>query len=381
PMDVTVTLNDLETDYNGKAVSVAAAACIENKSSDLFGVDDLEIVFDEVVKNAGKYAIKVKFKKESVGANFYLTATNAATLTVRKAELTVTLGALQLTYNGKTQAIKLNENAVTVGTNFDSLTYKNFRAVCGEEIKNAAEYAYDVEFISETHLNNYELITDTTNAKVTVTGVNITVTTKALTSEYNGKAAVVDAADAIVNITGANADLAKSKINGFTVKFAETPVTAGTYTYTIQTADPACKDNFIIDYAGERTLTITKRKVDLVLKDFMMTESEVDNAGGLTSMFEVSKYIEVSQFTPLLDGVKLVVREAGAFGDGNGNVILFGIDVLITDIEGKTVLGWLRIMDDGSASDLTGFVQSECYEFNLSAATIENLTAKITVIK
>lgn len=366
PREVNVTLKNFTATealtYNGEAQRLAFDDAVTYKlqaangeaavPENLLSVNDFEIVYSAALYSAGMYSYTVRYAGSNAG-NFKFNGLTSANIEVRKATLSVSLGApntaLAATYSGAAWQIELTEDNCNVGDNYDGITYTGFKVVYYSEMKNVGLYAYGAEFVNQSYLNNY--ILDVTDGHLQITPVDVTVTLKNYDGAegfiYNGKQVTLNAADAIDTISGDGKDLiAKYE---FSIDYKQECVKVGTYAYGVEITSAETAKNFKLN-VNDGSVEILKRKIVLVMSDLIISQNAAEE--GYNANFDVTNLISVSSGTPLADGDAFIVNSATAEGNSEDYTLTI------------------------NAGDFRWTIDNaDCYEVDLS-----NLTAKIVII-
>lgn len=341
PAKVMITYQAATKTYNGNAITVTAAEALKNTlgydadvMADLSGklaLTDFETVFDNEVKNAGKYKLKVQMTDEAKAANYKVVETNTEYLTVNKANLTVTAKAHTAEYNGKVQT---SFPAPTITTNYDSLTADSFVIDCGEEIKNAGTYTYKLAFADEALASNYNLTA--ASAQYEITAVDVVVKLKNYTFTYGEKYSI-DASQAILGVEGSDL-IAKRYLN---LDLGAVQKTVGDYAYTVKHVDPDMENNFTFsvntaDVDNQGKITIEKRKIQFRMNDLTVTQREYDEYEG---WFEMTYAVYLSSSTPLAEGDTLVFTSVTA-EDIEGMLVVVDCVYTLTNEENYEIVDY-----------------------------------------
>ena len=294
PLTVTVTLNDFDTFvYDGSAKILEpelAIASITNEFGNFYTEDGIviaddgdgsiligraffEIVCSGVMLDAGEYTYSVKFVDATYANNFILNQ-NTGRVSVKKFEANVTLrsftGADALTFDNRVQSVAPEIAVIAIEDNAGDLVSTalldagDFEIVYSGSLLNAGDYTYKVRLSDVVKAKNF--IINCFEETITVEKLAVDLSLKNYTFEYNGRAAVISAGDAV------RVDTALIKGSDFTLTVNGDAVNAGDYTYTATLTDAKYAQNFTFGTAMGN-ISITPLEITVALKDYAFTYS------------------------------------------------------------------------------------------------------------
>ena len=245
----------------------------DGDGSILIGRAFFEIVCSGVMLDAGEYTYSVKFVDATYANNFILNQ-NTGRVSVKKFEANVTLrsftGADALTFDNRVQSVAPEIAVIAIEDNAGDLVSTalldagDFEIVYSGSLLNAGDYTYKVRLSDVVKAKNF--IINCFEETITVEKLAVDLSLKNYTFEYNGRAAVISAGDAV------RVDTALIKGSDFTLTVNGDAVNAGDYTYTATLTDAKYAQNFTFGTAMGN-ISITPLEITVALKDYAFTYS------------------------------------------------------------------------------------------------------------
>lgn len=242
--------------------------------NEVLSYKDFVIVCSEKLLNAGDYKYKVKIEDESFAKNF-LCADAEGNVTIKQADITVSLKNYKYTYSGKEFVI--SDDAIEIiGNEYPELiSYRDFTFATtdGASIIDARTYTYGTAIADQTKARNFRIVVEEETDKgatIVIEQAKVTVSPNTVDLTFNGKEQSLDGASAL-RINNDPTSLLTAADFTFTVmqEGKETVLyKSGDYSYTAILNNP----NFALEGnatgAVNGTVKVAKCVVTVTLNDF-----------------------------------------------------------------------------------------------------------------
>lgn len=232
--DVVVSLKNITRVYDGVEHTIVASEALILTDDSPVTSDDFIIVRadDAPIKDAGTYTYNVALKSAESASNYNIVVTRIGNVTVKKADVKVTLKDYEYDYTDNAYKITVADAITSISSKL--LGVDAFALTGDIENKNAATYFYNVTLKTE-YKNNFEF-TAPADGKMVIKPLSVSVTLNNLHKKYTGVAQTlgVDTAVASISASFITNDMLR-------VKFADgvtAPTAAGEYYYSVEFVTP-----------------------------------------------------------------------------------------------------------------------------------------------
>lgn len=290
--DVKISLGNFSEDYSGgefvfpdstvKVITDDTATTEEKALAAMISSADFTFAAEDgaAIIDAGTYTYGANLSNESKARNFNVEikteSGRTATVTIKKAKVTVTLNPQELTFDGGELQIDPAKALTIEGTKLsaDDFSFVYTQKGAPATLKKSGEYEYEA-VVKAPENGNFEItVTEDSSNKITVKKCTVTVTLNNLAKTYDGKEYEIPPRTAIYSVDG---DL--FGVYDFEVKYVEEGehVNAGEYHLK---AELIAKHNDIKDdvilVVENGLITISKRAVTVKTpsKTFVFNGSE-----------------------------------------------------------------------------------------------------------